>query len=306
MATSFCERDLEYAEELQLWEVVEASKLNSIINGTPSLTDTYASEIFNRIERLEQMNLKITAKLQKCDSDIDQIFKNVSIDTTETDSSDGAGREAGKKRKSEDDSLEPFTSSLKRRFDKIEISHDAAGTEYVGKGKGKVVQTESEDEPPTKIQSRGLFSARHNCQTCFEDFSTFDISGDMNKMATSSANLGVILRCKHAGGKNKKPQENRENQAGGVVFMNRRLNINLTELLAKHKSRDVRINYWLQKMLEEVRCGYCNMRFNTLPDLENHLNQTPTHESFLCCGKLFRFPNDLKRHKDVVHPEAAH
>ncbi|KAF0441775.1 E3 ubiquitin-protein ligase arih1 [Gigaspora margarita] len=88
--------------------------------------------------------------------------------------------------------------------------------------------------------------------------------------------------------------------------INRRLNINLNQLLIQHREQKrFRLSSWLIKMIEDSKCGYCNRRFQRVEDLESHLQRTTVHEVYECCGKLFRNEIDHVQHKGTIHMRDA-
>ncbi|KAK4705859.1 hypothetical protein P7C70_g352, partial [Phenoliferia sp. Uapishka_3] len=50
------------------------------------------------------------------------------------------------------------------------------------------------------------------------------------------------------------------------------------------------------------RCGYCDVNFNTIRDLQQHLATTQQHRVFTCCGKFFRVQAHLDQHLDSRSP----
>lgn len=58
---------------------------------------------------------------------------------------------------------------------------------------------------------------------------------------------------------------------------------------------------WYINMLDTHECGYCHMQFPHLIALQAHLNQTPFHDVFWCCQRLFKKSQDLMQHADKVH-----
>ncbi|CAG8583721.1 6481_t:CDS:10, partial [Racocetra fulgida] len=103
-------------------------------------------------------------------------------------------KEDEKKRKRE--VLAAQNAPVKRRFCETELSLNDNNVN--GKGKGKVVH-DSTDDGTTNSREKILNPPKgnHQCNSCYDKFSTFNLNGNLDKMATSSANLGVILDCKH-------------------------------------------------------------------------------------------------------------
>ncbi|CAG8713904.1 1659_t:CDS:2, partial [Acaulospora morrowiae] len=82
----------------------------------------------------------------------------------------------------------------------------------------------------------------------------------------------------------------------------RRPEIDLSTLLQKHRDKQINVNRWLKEMLESNQCGYCDSRFDSLSNLEHHLQRTPEHDAYYCCGKLFELQANLRQHRNAVHP----
>ncbi|RUS14761.1 hypothetical protein BC937DRAFT_93379 [Endogone sp. FLAS-F59071] len=58
---------------------------------------------------------------------------------------------------------------------------------------------------------------------------------------------------------------------------------------------------WYINMLDTHKCGYCPAGFPHLIALQAHLNQTPFHDVFWCCQRLFKKSQDLMQHEEKVH-----
>ncbi|CAG8713969.1 16180_t:CDS:10 [Acaulospora morrowiae] len=172
-AMSSYERDLEYAEELQLREVMEASKpINSRRKGAvhQSSADLFLENI-SKAYSLQATQLFRLAGNKKFTETFNKIEKQ-----------EQTGHRKGRNfKESKDKSFVSNKLPAKRKFGETITSQDTSDA--------------TENTQPAKIRRQS--PARHSCQTCFDDFCTFDLSSDINKMASSSATLGVILHCTH-------------------------------------------------------------------------------------------------------------
>ncbi|KAJ3192871.1 hypothetical protein HK101_005818 [Irineochytrium annulatum] len=53
--------------------------------------------------------------------------------------------------------------------------------------------------------------------------------------------------------------------------------------------------------IPEKRCPYCNRRFHSADDLQDHLRHTTTHDIWTCCGKIFLSGSAFSNHHRAVH-----
>ncbi|CAG8786557.1 25142_t:CDS:10, partial [Dentiscutata erythropus] len=149
-------------------------------------TDDESEEISNRFSR--GLHFKDT------DSEDERSYHNSDKENEEENDFNNQFQKDEKKRKRE--VLAVQTVPVKRRFCETEISLNA--NDVNGKGKGKIVHDSTDDDKANhQAEILQLPNGNHQCNSCFDKFSTFDLSADLDKMATSSANLGVILDCKH-------------------------------------------------------------------------------------------------------------
>ncbi|KAG9290368.1 hypothetical protein G9A89_007099 [Geosiphon pyriformis] len=69
------------------------------------------------------------------------------------------------------------------------------------------------------------------------------------------------------------------NRVAPVPPFNRHLTFDLTGLYQRfRKYRSIRVSNWLQAIITNKKCGYCNQEFADIKALEQHLNTTQRHE----------------------------
>ncbi|CAL1708947.1 unnamed protein product [Somion occarium] len=55
-------------------------------------------------------------------------------------------------------------------------------------------------------------------------------------------------------------------------------------------------HWFTSQMIQDLICKYCDVRLNSLADLQYHLSHTRRHAVFACCGRFFKAEADFDRH----------
>ncbi|KZT28083.1 hypothetical protein NEOLEDRAFT_1161274 [Neolentinus lepideus HHB14362 ss-1] len=55
-------------------------------------------------------------------------------------------------------------------------------------------------------------------------------------------------------------------------------------------------HWFTHAMLQDLTCGYCNVKLNSVADLQYHLAHTRHHPVYACCGRFFKRDVDFERH----------
>jgi hypothetical protein len=77
--------------------------------------------------------------------------------------------------------------------------------------------------------------------------------------------------------------------------------IGLVSLWEDFLDKRCRLAPWLQQVLANNECCYCNRTFPSLKALDQHLSNTNQHIVFHCCRRIFKTEMDLERHEQSVH-----
>lgn len=59
-------------------------------------------------------------------------------------------------------------------------------------------------------------------------------------------------------------------------------------------------HWFTAQMIQNLECGYCDTRLNSLADLQYHLRSVRRHNVYACCGRFFRREEDFERHSAAV------
>eukprot|EP00929_Paragymnodinium_shiwhaense_P077155 TRINITY_DN39714_c0_g1_i1.p1 TRINITY_DN39714_c0_g1~~TRINITY_DN39714_c0_g1_i1.p1 ORF type:complete len:466 (+),score=65.26 TRINITY_DN39714_c0_g1_i1:73-1470(+) len=93
-------------------------------------------------------------------------------------------------------------------------------------------------------------------------------------------------------------------QPGGLLkFGNAKMRwhqkVNLVDYKERVDAGQVACPAWLAARLERMECCYCARAFNTLRDLDTHLQNTRAHPVYACCGRIFLDFNGFSQHAEI-------
>ncbi|CAG8710727.1 24651_t:CDS:10, partial [Gigaspora rosea] len=204
--------------------------------------------------------------------------------------------------------LTPQTLPNKRRFIETEMSANNVN----GKGKGKIIH-DSTDDNKINQQAEVLLSLKgnHRCNSCYDKFSTFDLSADLDKMATSSANLGIVLDCRHgfclACMKNYLNSVLKDDVVDFPIKCPLRcIDVNIAErIIEKSLTKEDLENYYLKMTVSSIKNKiYCpNKKCSAMIDYDHDESQ-PTY-SLICpmCHESFCPLCRVSWHEDLTCEE---